>query len=61
MYEAEIEVHNLRNIETEPEKLCSLKSESLSELMEKVTFAVASQKPLIQNGYSLTVHISFKE
>jgi hypothetical protein len=61
MYEAEITVHNMRRIETEPEKLCKLQSESLSELMEKVTFAVNSQKPLIQNGHSLTVSISFKE
>jgi hypothetical protein len=61
MYEAEITVHNLRVIDVEPEKLCKLQSESLSELMEKATFAVNSQKPLIQNGYSLTVSISFKE
>jgi hypothetical protein len=61
MYEAEIELHNLRGIDVEPEKVTKLQSESLSELMEKVAVAVAGQKPLLNNGYGLTVDIHYKE
>ncbi|MDD5701382.1 MAG: hypothetical protein PHU23_04950 [Dehalococcoidales bacterium] len=58
MYKARIELSSLVRIETDPELITELQSESLSELMEKVTIAVAGQKPVINSGsYSIVVTI----
>ena len=55
MFKAIVEAHNLNAIETDPVKIKTLESETLSELADDTAVAVCEQSPLISNGYAITV------
>jgi hypothetical protein len=55
MFKATIEAHNLKAIETDPEKIRTLEAETLSKLAEEAAVAICGQSPLISNGYAITV------
>ena len=59
MYKAVIEAHNLKEIETEPNHLATLKDEQIYVLLTEIkTVVAAADRKKLFDGYSLTVTIT---
>ena len=58
MFKAVINVHNLREISTEPIRLWNGEAETIPELMKHVTANLDSHSPMLSQGFSMTVDIS---